>query len=73
MIKSIHIQSFHSTYSKYDKKILRKHDMRAKVQNFTFFHTLRSQDNMIHAGFNMQVAKTPTYPVLCRLPLFVAL
>jgi len=47
--------------------------MRAKVQNFTFFHTLRSQDNMIHAGFNMQVAKTPTYPVLCRLPLFVAL
>jgi len=23
-------------------------------------------------GFDMQVAKTPTYPVLCPFPLFVA-
>jgi len=25
---------------------------------------------MIQVGFDMQVAKTPTYPVMCRFPLF---
>jgi len=28
---------------------------------------------MIWAGFRMQVAKTPIYPVICRFPIFVAL
>jgi len=28
---------------------------------------------MIQIGFGMQVAKTPTYPVMCQFPLFVAL
>jgi len=32
-----------------------------------------SQDITIHIGFGMHVAKTATYPVLCPLPLFVAL
>jgi len=28
---------------------------------------------MIRVGFSMQVAKTPTYPVTCRFPVFPAL
>jgi len=33
-----------------------------------------SQDtNTIRVGFGMQVAKTQTYPVMCRIPLFAAL
>jgi len=38
-------------------------------QNSTFF----TRDITIRVGFNTQVAKTSTYPAMCRFPLFVAL
>jgi len=30
-------------------------------------------NDILPVGFGMQVAKTPTYPVVCRFPLIVAL
>jgi len=41
-------------------------------RKFYIFQYPASED-MIRVGFGMQVAKTPTYPVMCPSPLSVAL
>jgi len=39
-----------------------------EVQTTTIF---QAQDITIQVGFGMQVAKTPTYLVMCQFPRFV--
>jgi len=39
----------------------------------SMFSTFVSRDIRIRVGFDKQVTKTPTYPVICRFLLFVAL
>ena len=53
------------------------HRFRHYCQRSVFLHVFvsntGSQDTTIRVGIGMQVAKTPTYPVKCRFPLFIAL
>ena len=62
------------------QQLLRKRDMQVVGRKqygrrFFFRHSIfsRSQDIMIPVGFRIQVAKTPSYPVMCPFPFFVDL
>ena len=72
---------YHSQYTRAQKMVMlgRVVSERGNVQNSTFFKPNWSPSvefgitgSTTRVGFSVQVAKTPTYPVMCRFLLFVA-